>query len=66
MGDKMKAILVKDGKGPIENLYIGETDMPRATSEGQVVVKVSDNRAGVIPRSMEGLTPLANRSKCLA
>jgi hypothetical protein len=25
---KMRAILIKDGKGPLENLYIGETAMP--------------------------------------
>lgn len=41
MSDKMKAVLIKDGKGPIENLYIGETERPKAKEKGQVVVKVS-------------------------
>lgn len=35
----MKAILVKDGKGPIENLYIGETATPAVKSR-EVLVKV--------------------------
>jgi hypothetical protein len=35
----MRAILVKDGKGPIENLYIGETATP-AVKSGEVLVKV--------------------------
>jgi hypothetical protein len=35
---KMRAILVKDGKGPLENLYIGETAMPTLKSH-EVLVK---------------------------
>lgn len=35
----MRAILIKDGKGPIENLYIGETATPVVKS-GEVLVKV--------------------------
>lgn len=35
----MRAILIKDGHGPIENLYIGETDKPVPT-KGEVLVKV--------------------------
>ncbi|PIL35168.1 hypothetical protein GSI_02957 [Ganoderma sinense ZZ0214-1] len=35
----MRAILVKDGKGPIENLYIGEAEKP-VPGPGQVLVKV--------------------------
>ncbi|KZV70381.1 quinone oxidoreductase [Peniophora sp. CONT] len=35
----MRAILVKDGKGPAENLYIGEAPEP-ALGEGQVKVQV--------------------------
>ena len=35
----MRAILVKDGKGPVENLYIGEAPEP-ALGEGQVKVQV--------------------------
>ena len=36
----MRAVLIKDGKGPSENLYIGEeaTSRPKA---GEVQVKVS-------------------------
>jgi hypothetical protein len=31
MMSRMRAVLIKDGQGPIENLYIGETDKPVAT-----------------------------------
>ncbi|KAJ8591112.1 quinone oxidoreductase putative [Rhizopogon salebrosus TDB-379] len=34
----MRAVLIKDGHGPIENLYIGETDKP-VPKKGQVLVK---------------------------
>ncbi|KAG1751066.1 quinone oxidoreductase putative [Suillus lakei] len=36
---KMRAVLIKGGHGPIENLYIGETDKPVPT-KGQVLVKI--------------------------
>jgi len=35
----MRAVLIKDGKGPIESLYIGETPKP-TLGPGQVLVKV--------------------------
>ncbi|KAF7965540.1 hypothetical protein HWV62_43042 [Athelia sp. TMB] len=35
----MRAVLIKDGKGPVENLYIGETPKP-TPGPGQVVVKI--------------------------
>ncbi|KAG1822651.1 quinone oxidoreductase putative [Suillus subaureus] len=35
----MRAVLIKDGQGPIENLYIGETDKPVPT-RGEVLVKI--------------------------
>jgi NADPH:quinone reductase-like Zn-dependent oxidoreductase len=35
----MKAILIKDGKGPAENLYIGEEVTPKP-KQGEVQVKV--------------------------
>jgi len=38
--DTMNAVLIKNGKGPIENLYIGKADRPKVTSKGQVAVKV--------------------------
>ncbi|KAG8905972.1 hypothetical protein FRB99_007906 [Tulasnella sp. 403] len=38
--ETMRAVLIKDGKGPIENLFIGETERPKPTEDGQVVVKV--------------------------
>lgn len=41
---RMKAILIKDGKGPAENLYIGEEETP-IPKKGQVQVKVSDEPA---------------------
>ncbi len=46
---RMKAILIKDGKGPLENLYIGETERPRATLPGQAVVKVCPFRSCLLP-----------------
>ena len=36
---KMRAVLIKGGHGPIENLHIGETDRP-VPKKGQVLVKV--------------------------
>ncbi|KAH9924685.1 quinone oxidoreductase [Epithele typhae] len=39
MSSKMRAILVKDGKGPIENLFIGEAERP-SPGPGMVLVKV--------------------------
>ena len=36
----MRAVLIKDGKGPVENLYIGEIARP-SPGPGQVLVKVS-------------------------
>ncbi|KAI0754573.1 quinone oxidoreductase [Daedaleopsis nitida] len=54
----MKAILVKDGKGPIENLYLGEADKP-SPGPGQVLVKVKAfglNRMDILQR--EGRYPL--------
>jgi len=35
----MRAVLIKDGKGPIENLYLGETIKPKPR-DGQVLVKI--------------------------
>lgn len=35
----MRAVLIKDGKGPLENLYIGETNKP-IPKAGEVLVKV--------------------------
>ena len=36
----MRAVLIKDGKGPIENLYIGDIERP-TPKEGEVLVKAS-------------------------
>ena len=38
----MKAILIKDGKGPAENLYLGEEETP-SPQKGQVQIKVGDS-----------------------
>ena len=38
--DKMRAVLVKDGKVPVENLYIGEAPKP-TLGKGEVLVKES-------------------------
>lgn len=35
----MKCILIKDGKGPVENLYIGEEATPEP-KQGEILVKV--------------------------
>lgn len=36
----MRAIIIKDGKGPVENLYLGEIEKP-APKPDEVQVKVS-------------------------
>ena len=36
----MRAVLIKDGKGPIENLYIGDIERP-IPKEGEVLIKAS-------------------------
>ena len=43
---RMKAILIKDGKGPAGNMYLGEEDTPEP-SKGQVQVKVGITRIPV-------------------
>lgn len=44
----MKCILIKDGKGPADNLYFGEEPIP-VPEKGQVLVKVKVSvRAGGI------------------
>ncbi|KAF9468670.1 quinone oxidoreductase [Collybia nuda] len=53
----MRAVLIKDGKGPIENLYIGETTKPGPRS-GEVLVKIKAfglNRMDISQR--EGFYP---------
>jgi len=40
MSTKMRAVLVKDGKGGIENLFIGETTKP-TPGQDEVLVRVS-------------------------
>jgi len=39
----MRAVLIKDGKGPVENLYLGEEATPEP-DQGQVQVQVSSSR----------------------
>ncbi|KAI0671128.1 quinone oxidoreductase [Trametes maxima] len=54
----MRAILVKDGKGPLENLYLGEAEKP-SPGPGKVLVKVKYfglNRMDILQR--EGKYPL--------
>lgn len=38
----MRAILIKDDKGPVENLYLGEVPKPEIRSD-EVLVKVRDD-----------------------
>jgi len=48
----MKAVLVKNGSGGINDLYIGETDKPTSSS-GEVVVKIKAfglNRMDILQR----------------
>ncbi|KAH9935132.1 quinone oxidoreductase [Epithele typhae] len=54
----MRAILVKDGKGPVESLYLGEAEQPRP-GPGKVLVKVKVfglNRMDILQR--EGKYPM--------
>ncbi|KDQ16079.1 hypothetical protein BOTBODRAFT_31154 [Botryobasidium botryosum FD-172 SS1] len=63
--ETMRAVLVKDGKGPSENLYIGEAEKPKV-GDGQVLVKIIAfglNRMDIIQREGEypvppGTTPI--------
>jgi len=36
----MRAVLIKDGEGPVENLYIGEAPKP-TLGNGEVLIKES-------------------------
>ena len=38
----MRAVLIKDGEGPVENLYIGEAPKP-TLGNGEVLIKESLN-----------------------
>jgi hypothetical protein len=39
----MRCILIKDGKGPVDNLYMGEEETPEpAKGQVQVKIKVGD------------------------
>lgn len=40
MSETMRAVLIKDGKGPVENLYLGEAPKP-TPKQNEVLVKVS-------------------------
>lgn len=44
----MRAILIKDGKGPIENLYIGEAPDP-VVQPYEVLVKVRTGYLALSP-----------------
>ncbi|KAJ3531794.1 hypothetical protein NM688_g7523 [Phlebia brevispora] len=58
MAPSMRAVIVKDGKGPLENLYIGEIERP-SPRHGEVLVKIKAfglNRMDILQR--EGKYPL--------
>jgi len=57
---KMRAVLIKDGKGPVENLYLGEEATPEP-KEGQVQVQV--RTSPVISLERQSNAKLMNRSK---
>ena len=67
---KMKAILIKDGQGPAENLYLGEEETP-SPQKGQVQIKVGDNMSDVDLYIMTGanadivllVTPMTGQSQ---
>ncbi|KAI0698087.1 quinone oxidoreductase [Cytidiella melzeri] len=49
----MRAVIVKDGKGPIENLYVGEIEKP-SPRQGEVLVKIKAfglNRMDILQRN---------------
>lgn len=52
---KMRAVLIKDGKGPAENLYIGEEATPEP-KQGEVQVKVSRARLSPAWRNRANIT----------
>lgn len=59
----MRAVLIKDGKGPIENLYIGDVERP-TPKEGQVLVKVSSILSSIW--SLDTASPDSRRSQVAA
>ena len=61
----MKAVLIKDGKGPIENLYVGETEKP-VPEAGQVLVKVRLSMSVTLDRASLTMTCILYRSRLLA
>ncbi|KAF9019942.1 quinone oxidoreductase [Hymenopellis radicata] len=49
----MRAVLIKDGKGPVENLYIGEVPTP-SLGNGQILVRIKAfglNRMDILQRN---------------
>lgn len=61
----MKAVLIKDGKGPAENLYLGDVSKPDPR-HGEVLVKVYRSSSNVSAdlvvnvHSGEGVWPQPN------
>lgn len=51
----MKCILIKDGKGPAENLYMGEEPVPQP-KEGEIQVEIKVRQTGM--HVAEGRPPL--------
>ena len=51
----MRAILVKDGKGPAENLYLGEEETP-SPKDGQVLVKVGEDTFSFVALNYADIT----------
>lgn len=50
----MRAVLIKDEKGPLENLYLGETPKP-VPGPGEVLVKAKQSLLMVWFRRTHGL-----------
>jgi hypothetical protein len=66
--EKMKCVLIKDGKGPAENMYIGEEAVPKP-KEGEALVKVRpgatrvDSYSHSNPGMLMRLKPCRRRSE---
>ena len=61
----MRAVLIKDGKGPIENLFVGETEKP-VPKPGEVLVKVRLSMPVSLDCASLALTCILHRSRPLA
>lgn len=57
---QMRAILVRDGAGPIEHLFLGETARPKPSAK-DVLIKVRNSRRFHMPPRSSAVLPLERR-----